>query len=101
MVSELVENGLKFSNENSSVAMEGYSKEGFYFLSVSDSGRGMSKNEIQSISAFNKFGEDKLSEHGLGLGLSIIKKITELHNGSFRIHSESGKGTTCEVAFPI
>ena len=101
VVSELIENGLKFSDINSSISMEGYSNEGFYFLSVSDSGRGMSKNEIQSISAFNKFGEDRLSETGLGLGLSIIKKITELHNGNFRIHSDSGKGTTCEVAFPI
>ena len=101
VVTELIENGLKFSGGNSNISLEGCTKDDSYFITVRDNGRGMSKHEIKAITAFNKFGEDKLSEHGLGLGLAIVKKIAELHGGSFNINSEKGNSTTCEVSLPV
>lgn len=98
IVKELAENGLKFSDKKRSVLMHGYQSNGYYIISVTDSGRGMIENEIRSITAFNKFGEDHLVGSGVGLGLAIVQKITELHGGYLSIKSEINKFTTCEAA---
>ncbi len=100
-IKELVENALQYSDPESPVFVMGYTSSNLYIITVSDSGRGMSANEIDSISAYNKFGEGKLFDQGLGLGLAIVQKIAELHGGSLTIKSELNKFTTCEVALAL
>ncbi len=101
IIKELAENGLKFSDQKRSVLMHGYQSNGHYIINVTDSGRGMSVDKIKSVTAFNKFGENKSSEPGLGLGLAIVQKITELHGGYLSIKSELNKFTTCEAAISL
>lgn len=101
IIKELVENGLKFSDQKRSVLMQGYQSNGHYIINVTDSGRGMTESEIKSVTAFNKFGEDRLVGSGVGLGLAIVQKITELHGGYLSIKSELNKFTTCEAAISL
>lgn len=101
IIKELIENGLRYSEQDKFVDIHGYKENGNYKIVVSDNGKGMSANEINSITAFQKFGENQLAEPGLGLGLAIINKIVELNHGSFVINSEIGKYTTCEVTLPL
>jgi CheY-like chemotaxis protein len=98
LVIELVENGLKFSDLKRSVFLQGYKSSEHYIIRVNDSGCGINENEIKSIAAFGKFRKERQCEPGLGLGLTIVQKITEMHGGYFTIKSELNKFTTCEAA---
>lgn len=98
---ELIENALKFSDENSAVKVEGRIEQGIYRLQVTDFGRGISERDVNLINAFEKFGKQQFSEPGFGLGLTIVKKIIKLQNCEFLITSEIDKNTICEVFIPI
>ncbi|RJQ63173.1 MAG: hybrid sensor histidine kinase/response regulator [Stygiobacter sp.] len=101
IILELIENGLKYSVKHQSVMLSGYRMNGHYKICVTDTGKGMSSRDISSISAFNKFCEDKISESGLGLGLAIVQKIVDLVGGKIEIKSELNKFTSCEVTIPL
>lgn len=101
MIVELIENGLKFSDADKCVIFKSYKNNSDYKICIKDNGKGMTENEIRSITAFKKFGENQISEHGLGLGLALVQKITELHGGYLTIASEPHNYTTCEVTIPL
>jgi len=66
-------------------------------ITVSDNGKGMSKEDLKRI--FQPF-YTKQKSAGTGLGLAITKKVAEEHNGSIKVYSKPGKGTTFEVHLP-
>lgn len=101
IMKELIENALKFSGIDSLVDIKGFQGNEMYKLIVTDSGRGMTVNEINSITVFKKFGKDQLTEPGIGLGLATVKKIVELNKCTFKITSELNHFTTCEISIPI
>lgn len=97
LLKELIENALKFSSSEKQVFVEGKTIEEQYSITVTDYGIGMSEEEINSISVFNKFCKDKIADAGLGLGLAICKKIAQANNIDFRINSTPQQSTTCEI----
>jgi len=72
-------------------------------LVVRDTGIGMSPEDLEI--AMQPFGQadSGLARRfeGSGLGVPIVRLLTDLHNGSFHIHSEVNKGTTATVTIPI
>lgn len=101
LLNELLENSLKFSDLNSQVTIVGKASGDKYVLTIKDYGRGMDPEEINSITAFKKFGKEQLTEPGVGLGLAIVKLITELRKGSLSIVSEKNKFTEVSLSVPI
>jgi len=101
VIKELIENSLKYSDESSQVIVEGINSEDFYHLSISDKGRGMAENELNSIKAFEKFGKQQFSEPGFGLGLTIVKKIVNAYHCNFSIKSELNNFTHSEIIIPL
>ncbi|MBU0474440.1 MAG: response regulator [Bacteroidetes bacterium] len=101
IIKELIENGLKYSEENTFVTVEGIKENNNYKLTISDLGRGMTEREINLINAFEKFGKQQFTEAGFGLGLTIVKKILDSHNCKFLINSETNKFTRCDVLIPL
>ncbi|MCX8104652.1 MAG: response regulator [Ignavibacterium album] len=93
ILNELIENSLKFSDPNTQITVEGKTNGSDYFLEIRDYGRGMTQEEINSITAFKKFGKEQLTETGLGLGLALVNLIVELRQGSITITSEKNKFT--------
>jgi signal transduction histidine kinase/ActR/RegA family two-component response regulator len=69
-------------------------------LTVSDSGVGISKEKLGNIyGAFTQQDIDnKRKFGGLGLGLFIVRTLVDLHEGSIKIQSKPGEGTTCKIA---
>lgn len=69
-------------------------------LSVSDTGRGMSSTYLQNH-LYHAFSQENSTSDGLGLGLSIVKKLVEGLDGSIDIQSTVGEGTLVEISAPI
>ncbi|MCZ4224238.1 hybrid sensor histidine kinase/response regulator [Pedobacter rhodius] len=68
-------------------------------IMVKDTGVGIPKEKLATI--FELFSQtnfdNKRRYGGFGIGLSIVKALTDLHNGSIKINSEPDQGTTCEI----
>jgi len=68
-------------------------------LEISDNGVGISAEDIPNI--FEPFFSNKEKTSGIGLGLAIVHGIVQSHNGKVDVDSESGKGTTLSIIFPL
>ncbi len=98
----LIDNAIKFSNDNSSICIETYTKYEKAFISIKDSGIGIPKDSIKKI--WDKFyksdtsrGKDK---KGTGLGLSIVREIIQSHNENIDVISTEGVGTEFIFTLP-
>ena len=97
---ELVQNAFKFSEAGTPVRVT--LKEAFnsVVFSISDQGRGFSTEQVAQIGAYMQF-ERKINEQqGLGLGLTIAKRLVELHGGAFSIEGKKGEGSTIIAKLP-
>lgn len=101
VINNLLDNAIKFSNDNSIIKIETTEKGDKLFVSVKDSGIGIPKESIPLI--FDRFyksdhsrGKDK---KGTGLGLSIIKEILKAHDENINVVSTEGVGT--EFTFTV
>ena len=98
----ILENAIKYSNINPKISIESYDLKGFLLIQINDNGMGMNSNVKDKI--FQKFyRETKGDIHnvkGHGLGLSYVKKILDLHNGTIYVDSELGKGSTFSISLP-
>lgn len=99
----LVGNAMKFTPENGKVSISTGLKESFVFVSISDNGPGISKDDQKKL--FQKFSRmehsyEKTKESGTGLGLYITKQIIDLHSGNITVESQLSKGTTFTMTLP-
>ncbi len=100
--SNLVHNAIKFTPEGGTICVRLIERDNRIEATVTDTGVGVSEKDLPHL--FERFFKaDKArsrSAGGSGLGLSIVKKIVELHHGSVTASSRSGEGTTFRVALP-
>ena len=96
----LLSNAFKFTEPGGSVTLRQTSEEGCVTVSVSDTGCGISQEAQKHI--FDKFyqGDTSHGTKGNGLGLTITKRIIELHGGSIAIASTGKEGTVFEIRLP-
>ncbi len=98
----LINNSIKFTPENGSIKINLQQHDEIIEFRISDTGRGIAEEEQDKI--FERFYKiDKArspSIEGSGLGLSIAKRIIEMHNGSIKVESVLGAGTTFTVNLP-
>ena len=97
----LLDNAIKFNNENGLVSVNMKKKEKEILITIIDSGIGISKEVVSKI--FDKFYQEDTSHStkGNGLGLTIVKKIIELHGGTIECESIVSKGTKFTIILPI
>jgi len=97
VVEELVDNAVKFSQVGTPIRVAVHYSESALSLHVSDQGRGMTGEQIASIGAYVQFDRRLYEQQGSGLGLIIVKRLTELHGGKFSLTSAPNQGTTVTV----
>ena len=94
----LIHNALKFSSEGGSIEISMTRERGYAVIAIKDHGEGMAKEDLQRIfERFYKADASRNRYEGSGLGLSIAKKIIDLHEGRIQVESELGEGTTFRV----
>jgi len=93
---ELVDNACNYSRRGTQITIH-FDISGT--LIVTDSGRGMTPEEIKQIGAFQQFDRKKQEQQGLGLGLILVKKLAALCGATLAIESQPSRGTQVKVAF--
>ncbi|MBN8548314.1 MAG: PAS domain S-box protein [Deltaproteobacteria bacterium] len=104
MIWNLLVNAVKFTPAGGTVRIHAHRTQTHIEIMVSDTGKGISPDFIPHI--FDRFSQADSSstrQHGgLGLGLSIVKQLVELHGGRVEVRSEGeGKGATFTLSLPI
>jgi len=98
----LISNAVKFTYKGGEVRITGENDGGNVNISVSDTGEGISEENIQKLfridESYKKPGT--AGEEGTGLGLMLCKEFVEKNNGEIRVESELGKGTTFSLSLP-
>ncbi len=100
IVDELVHNAFKFSDLGSRVEVSLAPVNGSVVLSVTDSGHGFSTEHIARVGAYMQFDRKMHEQQGLGLGLTISKRLAELHAGTLTIERRAQSGTTVHLKLP-
>lgn len=98
----LISNAIKFTPAGGKVTVATRDFDGEVEISVTDTGIGMSREDIAlALSPFGQIDSSLNRQHtGTGLGLPLSRSLAELHGGSLEIESESGAGTTVRVRLP-
>ena len=98
----LLSNALKFTDKNGSIIVNINSYDKKVFISVEDDGIGIAEDRLKLI--FQRFRQGDKSftrnREGSGIGLSIVKALIEMHNGSITAESEYKKGSKFTVQLP-
>lgn len=100
----LLDNAIKYSPEKSEVKVAVIQKDKQAEIKIIDQGIGIKESDLPYI--FNRFYRADISRSkekvdGYGLGLSIAKRIVELHRGTITIKSKPGEGSTFSIKLPL
>jgi two-component system sensor histidine kinase HydH len=95
-LTNLVQNAIQASARGQEVEVRAIARDRNLVVLVSDHGEGIQPQHLESI--FNPFFTTK--PQGVGLGLPIVSKIVDEHQGRLQVFSEPGKGTTFEMTLP-
>lgn len=97
----LVNNAIKFTPEKGDISIRAGEKREDIFISIKDSGMGIPCDDLRKIfNSFYRVYRPGKEIQGTGLGLPIVKKIVDLHQGKIDVESEVNKGTTFTVYLP-
>ncbi len=102
IILNLLSNAIKFTKTGGKIIVNMYDKGESVVISVKDTGRGIPKCKIDTI--FERFVQIDKSlsrkQEGSGIGLSLVKALVELHDGTISVKSEYGKGSEFIIELP-
>lgn len=103
VLNNLITNAIKFSHKGSSINIITDDHLGYLYIKIIDNGVGIPEEKIPYLfKPFANIGSIPTAhEKGSGLGLSIVKKLLELHDGNIFVESQKDKGSTFVVQLPM
>ncbi|HEY3322577.1 MAG TPA: HAMP domain-containing sensor histidine kinase [Planctomycetota bacterium] len=101
VLGNLINNAMKYSAEGASVEVSLEAHHGEAIFSVTDRGLGIAPEDQKRLfEPFARVGESQRRTPGLGLGLSVVKRLAEAHHGRVELESVPGVGSTFRVRIP-
>ena len=104
----LITNAIKYNDKEEKSIKIGFNGEEnlsagtFAKIYVKDNGNGISKEDLGNVfKLFNRASENNSKKEGLGVGLTVVERVIELHLGKINIESGIGKGTYFKFLLPI
>ena len=94
----IVDYAIKYSDKGDTVSVEAYEEHGEICISVSDTGMGISAEDLPKVKT--KFFKANHTRRGSGIGLAVADEIIQRHGGTLTINSEQGVGTTVLITLP-
>jgi signal transduction histidine kinase len=103
LIKNLVDNAIRYSNAGGTVSVEIETEDDEAVVRVSDDGTGIPlRDQSRVFERFYRVDEGRARESGgSGLGLSIVKHVSELHGGHVSLESQLGEGSTFTVRLPF
>jgi signal transduction histidine kinase len=101
IIGEIIDNAFKFSEAGAAVEIQGRVANGFYQVTVTNYGRGLTPEQIIALGAHMQFERKFYEQQGAGLGFAIARRLVELHGGSAKVSSVAGKSATVDLFLPI
>lgn len=99
IVNNLVTNAFKYTPDGGKITVDLSETDGKLLLDVSDNGCGIPSDKINTI--FTRFYQVNDSAGGYGIGLSLVKRLVELHHGTITVDSTVGQGSRFTVTIPV
>jgi signal transduction histidine kinase len=97
----VLNNAIKFTPENGKILIESRVEKNFINLKISDTGIGISKEDLPLFFSNPKLQAGTAGEKGTGFGLFLCKELVEKNGGLISVDSEFGKWTTIEISLPL
>lgn len=94
----IIDNAVKYSGNGGAVNVEALLKEGAVEIKISDSGCGISEEDLPKVK--NRFYKANNTVRGSGIGLAVADELVSLHSGKLEIESKLGEGTTVTITLP-
>ena len=103
VISNLLSNAAKYTPRGGRIWLSAVQQDTEVIITIRDSGIGISSNMLPLIfEMFTQGHHSHGTSGGLGIGLMLVKRLLDMHDGSITIESEgAGKGTTCTVRLPL
>ena len=104
VLSNLLNNAARYTDEGGQIRLEAHADAGEAVLTVCDNGSGLTQDALTGV--FDMFTQadasDTRAQHGLGIGLALVRNLIEMHGGVVSAHSEGpGRGSCFEVRMPL
>ena len=99
LIANAIDSFEKVKRKRKEVVIKMHTDKSFIVVSVEDNGSGIAKDGLKKI--FDSYYTTKTVGRGTGIGLHLVKKLVEQHDGTIEVASEVGKGTTFTVTFPM
>lgn len=101
VIGNLLSNALKFTSIGGEISISSQLSDNNISVSIKDTGTGMKRDDLDKI--FNRFARLDMHKNtqGTGIGLSVVKEITEANDGHVTVSSEWGAGSMFKVTFPV
>lgn len=97
----LISNAIKFSNPGGDITIQAVKKDHKVYFRVVDQGIGMTEDQLEKLYSNGGFTRrGTANEKGAGIGLTLVREFTAMHQGELNIDSTPDKGSRFEVVFP-
>ncbi|MFK7932061.1 MAG: ATP-binding protein [Saprospiraceae bacterium] len=98
----LISNAIKFTPQGGKVSLSTITQDNQVFIQINDTGTGIAVDQLAKLFSLEKNTEKGTDgEKGTGLGLTLVKELVELNNGSISIDSLMGKGSSFKVGLHL
>ncbi len=100
VMANLMDNAVKYTPNGGRIDLEAFLQNHHTVITISDTGIGISEEEVPKI--WNRLyrGDQSRSQRGLGLGLSLVKAVVQAHNGRIEVSSDPGVGSLFTLYLP-
>ena len=100
MIVNLLDNALRYTPKSGQIFVSTTSSESNMIISIADTGTGIPEADLERI--FERFYQGNLSRDGhAGLGLAIVRRIVELHDGTIKAKNNPGRGCSFEITLRL
>ena len=97
----ILSNAIDHTPKGGEIAISLHEENGMLYVNIADSGEGMDEETLKHLFEPYFQGDASHSKKGLGLGLAIAKRITELCGGTINVESAVGEGSLFTISFPV
>ena len=96
----IIENAIKYSDDNDRIEVRASDDQDWVKIEISDTGLGIPQNDVDKVWEELYRGNNGRHRKGTGIGLSLVRRIIERHNGKIQLESKENMGTRVTLSLP-